>query len=91
MADLGLTEYDRLRVHGYFLKKEAIDAIYNKFIAVKAKERLKIKGVEPGREDLVLAGTAIMLKSLDFFEVPGFTVSECGLLEGLITAGISGI
>ncbi len=84
MVDLKMGGYDRLKVNGYFLKKERAADIYKKFINTKITDRLKIKGVEAGREDLVLAGAAIMLKSMDFFEVPGFTVSECGLLEGLI-------
>ncbi len=84
MVDLKMDKYDRLKVNGYFLKKESVADIYEKFINTKIADRLNIKGVEPGREDLVLAGTAIMLKSIEFFEVPGFMVSECGLLEGLI-------
>ncbi len=84
MVDLGLKDYDRLRVHGYTLKKEKIKKIYKKFIEKTSEERLGIPGVEHGREDLVLAGAAIMYKGLDFFEADRFTVSECGLLEGLI-------
>jgi exopolyphosphatase/guanosine-5'-triphosphate,3'-diphosphate pyrophosphatase len=84
MVDLKMCGYDRLKINGYFLKKKNTAEIYKKFIDTKISDRLKIKGVEPGREDLVLAGTAIMLRSMDFFEVQGFTVSECGLLEGLI-------
>ncbi len=89
MVDSEMTEYDRIKINGYFLKKESTAVIYKKFINAKIADRLKIKGVESGREDLVLAGTAIMLKSMDFFEVQGFTVSECGLLEGLITEKIN--
>ncbi len=84
MVDLNINRYDRLKVHGYFVSKEKTADIYRRFAAVKTAGRLKIAGVEAGREDLVLAGAAIMLKSMDFFEVSGFTVSECGLLEGLI-------
>lgn len=84
MVDMGINSYDRQRVHGYFLKKESVAEIYKKFIGSAASGRLKIAGVQEGREDLVLAGTAIMLKSMDFFAVNGFTASECGLLEGLI-------
>ncbi len=84
MVDLRLGTYDRLKVHGYVLKKRNIEEIYEKFIEKKAHDRLNIIGVEKGREDLVLAGTAIMLKSIEFFETDRLTVSECGLLEGLI-------
>ncbi len=88
MVDLELKGYDRLKVHGYVLKKENVLKIYQKFIEKKVYERLNITGVESGREDIVLAGTAIMLKSMDFFEADKLTVSECGLLEGLIAADI---
>jgi exopolyphosphatase/guanosine-5'-triphosphate,3'-diphosphate pyrophosphatase len=84
MVDLKTDKYDRIKIHGYFLKKENAAGIYKKFINAKIEERLKIKGVEEGREDLVLAGAAIMIKSMDFFGAAGFKVSECGLLEGLI-------
>ena len=85
MVDLNMKSYDRLKVHGYFVSREKTAEIYKRFAASKIYDRLKIAGVEAGREDLVLAGAAIMLKSMDFFEVSGFTVSECGLLEGLIS------
>ena len=85
MVDLNMKSYDRLKVHGYFVSREKTAGIYKRFAAAKISDRLKIDGVEAGREDLVLAGAAIMLKSMDFFEVSGFTVSECGLLEGLIS------
>ena len=85
MVDLNMKSYQRLKVHGYFVSREKTAGIYRKFASAKISDRLKIDGVETGREDLVLAGAAIMLKSIDFFEVSGFTVSECGLLEGLIS------
>ncbi|MGC8554481.1 MAG: hypothetical protein ACP5NA_03215 [Candidatus Acidulodesulfobacterium sp.] len=85
MVDLNMKDYDRLKVHGYFVSWEKTYGIYKRFAAAKISDRLKIAGVEAGREDLVLAGAAIMLKSMDFLEVSGFTVSECGLLEGLVS------
>ena len=85
MVDLNIKSYDRLKVHGYFVSRKKTAEIYRRFAVAKISDRLKIDGVEAGREDLVLAGAAIMLKSMDFFEVSGFTVSECGLLEGLIS------
>ncbi|HEC25707.1 MAG TPA: hypothetical protein ENI54_06845, partial [bacterium] len=87
MVDLETDDYDRNRIHGYFLKRDNVAGIYKRFIDNKVEDRLSIKGVEKGREDLVPVGAAIMLKSLDFFGVSGLTVSECGLMEGLIVNG----
>ncbi len=84
MIDMGIMNYDRLKLHGYKLKKENVRKIYKMFIDLKVQDRMKIKGLEKGREDLVVSGTAICLKSMEFFGVESITVSECGLLEGLI-------
>lgn len=84
MIDSRIGNYDRLKIHGYVLKKGNINKIYKKFIELKIKDRLNITGVEKGREDLVICGTAICLKSMEFFDAVSITVSECGLLEGLI-------
>lgn len=84
MVDMELAEYDREKIHGYVLERVKMEEIYRGFIKKNVKERSEITGVEHGREDLILAGTSIMYKSMDFFGTNSFRVSECGLLEGLI-------
>jgi exopolyphosphatase/guanosine-5'-triphosphate,3'-diphosphate pyrophosphatase len=39
--------------------------------------------LEPGREDIILAGGLVTLEMMDTFGFSQFTVSDAGLLEGL--------
>jgi exopolyphosphatase/guanosine-5'-triphosphate,3'-diphosphate pyrophosphatase len=49
-------------------------------------ERLKIKGLEKGREDLIIAGALITINTMKSFGFSRLKVSDFGLLEGLLLA-----
>ena len=85
MVDMQIKDYYRDKIHGYDIKKENIENIYKIFCSVNNAERSNIIGIEHGREDLVISGAAICLKSMDFFNASNIIDSECSLLEGLIT------
>ena len=48
------------------------------------EERLQLEALERGREDLIIAGTAIVLQTLNIFGCQELAVSEYGLREGII-------
>ncbi|MGB5922057.1 MAG: hypothetical protein WBH36_07515, partial [Syntrophobacteria bacterium] len=50
---------------------------------MKLTDRRKLTGLEPGREDIILAGGLVTLEIMDTFGFSRFTVSDAGLLEGL--------
>ena len=50
---------------------------------MKLSERRELAGLEPGREDIILAGVLVTLELMDVFGFSRFTVSDAGLLEGL--------
>ncbi len=85
MVDMQIKDYSRDKIHGYDIKKENIENIYKIFCKVNNSKRSNIIGIEHGREDLVISGAAICLKSMDFFNASNIIDSECSLLEGLIT------
>ena len=47
-------------------------------------QRLLLKPLERGREDLIIAGTAIVLETMRTFGCDVLTVSEYSLREGII-------
>ena len=48
------------------------------------EERLLMKPLEQGREDLIIAGGAIVLETMRAFSFNDLTVCEHGLREGII-------
>jgi exopolyphosphatase/guanosine-5'-triphosphate,3'-diphosphate pyrophosphatase len=48
------------------------------------EERLAVPGLEKGREDLIIAGILITLKTMEIFGFKSLKVSDFGLLEGVL-------
>jgi exopolyphosphatase/guanosine-5'-triphosphate,3'-diphosphate pyrophosphatase len=84
--DLKLARYDHRRVHGHVLDFPVIRDLYETVLPLTAEERLRIPGIEKGREDLLVAGFLITLRTMELLGFDRFTVSDAGLLEGLLTA-----
>ena len=51
-------------------------------------ERLDLKPLEQGREDLIIAGTVIVLKVMETFQCETLLVSEYSLREGITLKGL---
>ncbi len=82
--DQGMEVYDAERIHNYLLRREAVERIMF-FLAVKnSEERKKLPGLDPGRADIIIAGTTILWAILSFLEVKEIRVSEADILEGMI-------
>jgi len=81
---LQMTDYDYRRVHNSVLSIDEIRRIYSMLLPLSLEERLTLPGLEKGREDLIIAGTLITLHTMERFGFSSFTVSDYGLLEGLV-------
>lgn len=81
---LGMTNYDYRKVNNYSLSFEEIEEIYSLLLPLAPAERLKVPGLEKGREDLIIAGTLLTLKTLSLFGSNTLKVSDFGLLEGVL-------
>ncbi len=82
--DLKLEEYDSSRIHLHKLTREKILTIYRKLCNVSLNERKKINGLEPGRADIIIGGTAILLEILRQLDRNSIIVSEQDILDGII-------
>lgn len=78
-----LSRYDPGLVNNFTLTKEMIDEILKTLIGMPKQERTKIPGLEKGREDLIVSGILITLKTLERFPSDKMLVSDAGLLEGV--------
>ena len=55
-----------------------------------ATDRLKLKGLETGREDIILAGTLLVAKVMDFFHAHEIIASYSDILEGILVDYVEG-
>jgi exopolyphosphatase/guanosine-5'-triphosphate,3'-diphosphate pyrophosphatase len=82
--DQTLKIYDPIKVHGYILRFPRLREIYEHLKVMNLKQRRKISGLECGREDIIVPGTAILLCVMEKFDIKSLIVSEGGLLEGVL-------
>jgi exopolyphosphatase/guanosine-5'-triphosphate,3'-diphosphate pyrophosphatase len=82
-----LRQYSPELVEGYVLQQENLHLMIEQCVNVAPARLMEIfPSLEKGREDLILAGMLIcdeMMRNFDFSEL---TVTEGGLLEGLVLA-----
>lgn len=82
--DLRMVDYDYRYVNNHVLSIDAIREIYARLLPLSPAERLAVPGLEKGREDLIIAGILITLKTMEIFGFERLTVSDFGLLEGVL-------
>jgi exopolyphosphatase/guanosine-5'-triphosphate,3'-diphosphate pyrophosphatase len=83
-VELGLAEYDAERIHGFRLTRAAVEDVFRTLATEPAAQRATNPGLEAGRVDVIVGGTAVLagiLRTLGFDEV---LVSESDILDGLV-------
>ena len=81
--DLKLDRYEPERVNGYSLDSLRIEAILDLLLGMEVSERLRVKGLERGREDVIVPGAIVVLETMREFGSREILVSDGGLLEGV--------
>jgi exopolyphosphatase/guanosine-5'-triphosphate,3'-diphosphate pyrophosphatase len=82
--DQGLAHYDPAKINRSVLTREFFDTVVQKLGASVLEERKKIRGLEAGREDIILAGSIIAQEIMHRFDFHSLVVSDWGLREGII-------
>jgi exopolyphosphatase / guanosine-5'-triphosphate,3'-diphosphate pyrophosphatase len=80
--DLGLVEYDADRVHGHRLSREGVERQLERLAALPLAERREVRGLEPERAPVIVAGAAILLEGMRHLELAEIEVSERDILDG---------
>ena len=79
-----LFPYDPEKIHGLVLPLENIQRLFENLKSKSLEQRLEIPSLEQGREDLIIAGTALVLEIMEVFHCSHLTVSEYSLREGIL-------
>jgi len=82
--DQQFERYDPQKINNYHLSLNTVEDIYHLLSSTSLDERKAIIGLEEGREAVILPGAAIVLEIMDCFNFDQLTVSDAGLLEGIL-------
>ncbi len=82
--DLGLERYEPARINGHVLARSSLDRIIRALSSLSLEQRRKLPGLEPGREDIILAGAIVCQEIMDRCGKPDLLVSDWGLREGIV-------
>ena len=78
-----MSDYNGDLIHGQILSREKVRKWIATLASMGREERLKLAGMESGREDVIVAGAVIVDAVLDLAGVRELMVSDHGLLEGI--------
>jgi exopolyphosphatase/guanosine-5'-triphosphate,3'-diphosphate pyrophosphatase len=81
--DMEMASYDAGCVNGYRLSRDAVSRWVSILAKLGASQRRGLRGMEPGREDVILAGAVMVEELLRMARVDEMVVSDYGLLEGI--------
>lgn len=81
---LGLAVYDGDRVHGLVLSGEEIEELFHRLRGLSPEDRRLLPGLEPARADIIIPGTVIVQTFLEHLSLDRVTISDRGLLFGLL-------
>lgn len=76
--------YDPTRVHGMTLSTDDVATLIDKIAQCTMDERRAIKGMQRGREDVILAGALLMREAMDIVGQARAIVSDRGVRWGVL-------
>ena len=82
--DQQMTEYDWRQVNNYVMLPSKIQYWQELLVPLSPLERESLPGMEAGRGDLILAGIEIIMGVTQLLNNTSLTVSDFGILEGLL-------
>jgi exopolyphosphatase/guanosine-5'-triphosphate,3'-diphosphate pyrophosphatase len=80
----GLPKYVSARVHNYELTLPTIKRLEEDLTTKIGPQRLAMRGLEPGREYVIVAGAVILRRVMETFGFDTCRVSDFGLREGIL-------
>jgi exopolyphosphatase / guanosine-5'-triphosphate,3'-diphosphate pyrophosphatase len=82
--DQRLERYDSDKINRYRLKKSSVAWMLEEFLSKTIQERSRMPSLEKDRADIIVAGTAVLLMTMDRLGCDDILVSDYGLREGIL-------
>ena len=80
----GLNEFDVERIHHFVLRGDALHRQLTLFLSKTIEQRKAIPGLPPARADVILAGAAILYRTMERLRSPSVLISSHGVRYDLL-------
>jgi exopolyphosphatase/guanosine-5'-triphosphate,3'-diphosphate pyrophosphatase len=87
---MGLPEYDPDVLHRSVLPRADAERVFRLLADMATEERRQIPVMAPGREDVIPAGAAILVRAMQRWGFPETLVSETDILDGIAYRMVEG-
>lgn len=88
-VSLGMSEYDSSRIHGLVLPLAEIERLQAAFLATDTAGRSRMPGLHPKRADVIVAGTAVVLRVLARYRRDSLRIADRGIRHALLREAIT--
>ena len=88
--DLELEVYDRGRVEGHVIEMIELENMFRELSVMPMSGRRIVKGLEKGREDLIIPGLALTIEIMEAAGISTALACDTGLLDGLCLEAMAG-
>ncbi|QYG95422.1 exopolyphosphatase [Iamia sp. SCSIO 61187] len=82
-VEIGLATYDRSRIHGFTLTKEAAEDVFRTLATESRADRVHNPGLEEARADVIVGGCCALVAVYRTLGLDEIVVSEADILDGL--------
>lgn len=86
---IGVIDFEE-KLNGLIVEKKEVRFLFKKMRSMAATDRRNLKGLETGREDVILAGTLMVMNIMEYFKKDEIIVSHSDLLEGILVDYMEG-
>ena len=87
----GLLVYDPDVTHHAVLSHGDVRRLARRLASLPYEKRIRVKGLHPGRVDVIVPGAEILLAVMEAFDAPEVLVSEKDILDGLVIQLLAGL
>lgn len=86
----GVPVYDPDVNHHAVLSHGDVRSLARRLGSLPYEQRKRVKGLEPGRVDVIVAGAEILIQAMEAFDLAEILVSEKDILDGLVLELLEG-
>jgi len=81
----GMEVFEKKKIHGHTISLKEIERLIKKLKGLTLHDRSRIKGMEKGREDIILQGILLLKEIMKYFGAQELTVSANGVRYGVLS------